>query len=426
MFEQFHHIIEQHTDTAIIAKFVDDNYSQSEAEKVIRILKKAKGGTKVKVGEQDYIIEVGSDLNIFFPPPAIETKSTVQKVNTVESLKEILNDQSQIIQELRSNNRDNLNNKADSITLTMMNGEQVPFVKTLFPADTLESMLSIPEVNGRHQEWLNKFNLSDILEDFLNGIPQVHPALGYGSIEKGGNVLDGSRRLKSRILANKVVEPKLREPFSIYLPVDPNYVLSTANALFISKVAKKQKQLSSVERGFQYYDLTTGSDAIEQQDLAVIEQVDPSVITHLRRVAELPREWLDALPDVYMVKDSHIKTLYKLFKDVSATEHDRIAELIIMESDRLLEIESNIAKLTTALINFVVKSASDVASETASTNGKPKAILLLVKGRTKITIAEAADSEGVTILKMAKVPNEHRSILIEKISALINEHAKLM
>jgi len=430
---RFYHILDNFSDedaVQIIVGFNGTDFTLKEATKLITILGKAKKGIKVKTSETDFLSEYGAELNEIFPPSAVAVTANTSDSESTESMirlkKELfethskLDDQVKLIAELKDRNSTNLASGREHITLTMKDSQVVTFTKVSVIPDKIESNTLVPSENGRRQEWLNEFNLSDLLGDFNNNIAQVHPGLGYGSLESSIYVLDGSRRRMARIIYNKEVEPGNRKPYDIYIPLDPDYVLSHENALFISGTAKKQKELSSVETGFRYYRLTHGEDAIEQKDLAIVEQVSPSLISELRRVADIPKAWLDAFPDIYKITDSHIKRLYKIAKTIPSNDHVLITKQLTDSAAVFLKYEANIAKITTELVKLsegILKESNRPKSESNLTPEQ-----LWNYGKSQITLNAAQDSKGVSTLKLSKLPDALRGPMMDEIFEIIVKH----
>jgi len=427
---RFFHILDSHSQDEAIESILRDestDFNKKEATKLIVILAKASSGAKVKTSETDFLSEYGAELNQIFPPNNSNGNTNKVEPEATESIarlkKELFDTNSKLDEQIKKNsllmkkNVTSLTSGQEQISLTMKNGTEIPFVKVSVPADEIESLTAVPFENGRLQEWLNEFNLADLLDDFNNDIAQVHPGLGYGSLETLINVLDGSRRRMARILYNGKVEPADRKPYKIYVPLDPSYVVSQADAMFISGTAKKQKELSSVETGFRYHNLTQGEEGIEQKELALLEQVSPSLVSELKRVVEIPKDWLDAFPDIYKITDSHIKRLYKIAKSMSGVEHEAITEQLLDSKKSFLKYERNIAKVTTELVKMtegILKNSTKPISETAT-----KAQSLWSNGKSEITLSKAKDNKGTCTLKLAKLPDVLRDTLLVEISELI-------
>jgi hypothetical protein len=419
--QRFYHILEENSDAEAIDKIVccqdvDVDFDIKEATKIIKILSKAKDGLKIKTSDSDFVAEYGPELNVVFPPSAVAEpqvegavdKNLEEKLNS-QSLK--IEEQSNIIAELKKENHLNVGSGNEVITLTMLNGEVVTFKKVEVPADKIEEITMVPKENGRRQEWLNEYNLDDLLKDYKAGIKQVHPGLGYGSLDSIIYVLDGSRRRKARIEYNREVDDHLRCPFVTYIPEDPDYVLSNSDALFISNTAKKQKELSSVERGLRYFELTTGVDAIPQADLALSEQISPSLVSELRKVVDIPNSWLNAFPDVYSITDSHIKKLCSIESNTPKEKHGEVEADLIALSDDLLSKECNIAKITTEIVKGI-EYKYKVTSKKSSCTPEP----LWSSGKSSITVENGREK---SVIILSKLPANIREVLLEDISTLI-------
>ncbi len=432
---RFFHILDSHSkDQAIesILQHQDTDFNNKEATKLMTILAKATRGEKVKTSETDFLSEYGAELNQIFPPLTASVNTSKVDTESTESIarlkKELFDTNTKLDDQVKKNallikkNTSSLASDQEKISLTMQDGTEVSFVKIEVPADKIESITKVPFENGRLQEWLNEFNLADLLEDFHNDIAQVHPGLGYGSLTTAINVLDGSRRRMARILFNNSVEANKRKPYNVYIPLDPTYVLSPVDAMFISGTAKKQKELSSVETGFRYHKLTQGEEGIEQKELATLEQVSPSLVSELKRVVDIPKEWLDAFPDIYKITDSHIKRLYKIAKSLPKDEHTAITSQLLTAKESLLKYERNIARITTELVKLtegMLRSSVPVSKTTEN-----KAQSLWSNGKSKITLSKANDSKGTCTLKLAKLPDALRESLVDEIAELIAKRTR--
>jgi len=431
---RFFHILDTFSNVEAIKKIEEHSetdFNTKEATRLITVLGKAKSGTKVKTSDTDFLSEYGADLNQIFPPPDMTLKNSSVDIessqSTIRLKKELFETQSklelqtELVNDLKKKNNLNLGSGQEQITLTMKDGDTAVFTKVSIPPEDIESKTQVPVENGRHQEWLNEFNLSDILKDFKDNIPQLHPGLGYGSVEEGIYVLDGSRRRQGRILYNESVEVNNRKPYDIYIPADPSYILSAEDALFISATAKKQKELSSVERGLKYALLTTGEKAIPQQDLAKEEGVSPSLISELKRVVDIPKPWLDTFPDIYKITDNHIKRLYKIAKNTPNNRYDEMTNQLADMVGVLLKIETNPVKITTELVKLMESIYKKSIFKEERTDSEP--VSLWNNGKGEISLVSSQDSKGISTLKLAQIPDEMREPMMAEIIEVIKRHA---
>ena len=190
----------------------------------------------------------------------------------------------------------------------MVAGEDlVTFELLKVPADKIEHETSVFTDNAREQAFLNEHALSDILST-LRERGQQYPAVGRKRADGKIEVLDGSRRRMSCILANK--------DFLIYVAEDIN----GEHAKFLSDVANASKPLSLYEKGKETRAKLTSGEADDQKALAKMFQCGSSGYGALK-AADLPLSLLQAYPNVAdLGRPTIVKLISSLMSSVKLTE----------------------------------------------------------------------------------------------------------
>ncbi|MCG6451026.1 ParB N-terminal domain-containing protein, partial [Vibrio parahaemolyticus] len=126
--------------------------------------------------------------------------------------------------------------QAQVIELSVAGEELVTFELVRIPAAEVATRTTVFAENAREQAFLNEHALSDVLST-LRERGQQYPAVGRKTADGKIEVLDGSRRRKSCILAN--------QEFLVYVADNIN----GEHAKFLSDVANAHKPLSLYEKG---------------------------------------------------------------------------------------------------------------------------------------------------------------------------------
>lgn len=124
---------------------------------------------------------------------------------------------------------------AQVIELAVAGEDTVSFELRRIPAKDVEKKTVVFAENAREQSFLNEHALADILVT-LKERGQQYPAVGRMTKDGKIEVLDGSRRRKSCILAE--------QDFLIYVAEN----IDTQHAKFLSDVANAHKPLSLYEK----------------------------------------------------------------------------------------------------------------------------------------------------------------------------------
>lgn len=199
--------------------------------------------------------------------------------------------------------------RAQIIELAVAGREIVEFELISIPAAQVEQTTTVFSANAREQAFLTEYALSDILVT-LKERGQQYPAVGRKMADGKIEVLDGSRRRKSCILAQK--------DFLIYVADN----ITTEHAKFLSDVANAHKPLSLYERGKEMQEKLDSGDAADQKALAQMFQCSEALVSGALKAAALPLELLQAYPNVGELGRPTIVKLHKHFTSLSA-EHQQ-------------------------------------------------------------------------------------------------------
>ncbi len=195
--------------------------------------------------------------------------------------------------------------QAQVIELSVAGEEMVEFKLTQIDADKVESQTVVFAENAREQSFLNEHALSDVLTT-LRERGQQYPAVGRLREDGKIEVLDGSRRRMSCILAGK--------PFLVYVGQNIN----SEHAKFLSDVANAHKPLSLYEKGKEMQAKLASCEAEDQKALAKMFQCSEALVSGALKAADLPLELLQAYPNV---ADLGRPTIVKLHKQFSQLTH---------------------------------------------------------------------------------------------------------
>ncbi|PFG58640.1 ParB family chromosome partitioning protein [Vibrio sp. ES.051] len=202
--------------------------------------------------------------------------------------------------------------KAQTIELAVAGENIVQFELVRIPADRVASDTTVFVDNAREQSFLNEHALSDVLVT-LKERGQQYPAVGRRTKDGQIEVLDGSRRRMSCILAE--------QDFLVYVGDEIN----TDHARFLSDVANAHKPLSLYEKGKEMQAKLDSGEAEDQKALANIFQCSEALVSGALKAAALPLELLQAYPNV---SDLGRPTIVKLHKQFSMLTPQQQQELI--------------------------------------------------------------------------------------------------
>ncbi|MGF1725703.1 ParB/RepB/Spo0J family partition protein [Photobacterium nomapromontoriensis] len=190
--------------------------------------------------------------------------------------------------------------KAAVIELAVAGEETVAFELVKINASDVADKTRVFAENAREQAFLNEHALADILTT-LKDRGQQYPAVGRWLEDGRIEVLDGSRRRMSCILADK--------DFLIYVGKGIN----SEHAKFLSDVANAHKPLSLFERGKEMQALLDSGKVSDQKELAKYCQCSEALVSGALKAAALPMELLMAYPSVGELGRPTIVKLHRLY-----------------------------------------------------------------------------------------------------------------
>ncbi|AQM21174.1 ParB/RepB/Spo0J family partition protein [Vibrio anguillarum] len=203
--------------------------------------------------------------------------------------------------------------QAQIIELAVAGEELVTFELVRIPADQVAEKTIVFTQNAREQAFLNEHALSDVLST-LRERGQQYPAVGRKTAGGKIEVLDGSRRRMSCILAGK--------EFLVYVAEDIN----SEHAKFLSDVANAHKPLSLYEKGKEMQAKLDNGEAEDQKALAKIFQCSEALVSGALKAAALPLELLQAYPNVVELGRPTIVKLHKQFNELDAKQQANLLE----------------------------------------------------------------------------------------------------
>ncbi|WP_070968803.1 ParB/RepB/Spo0J family partition protein [Vibrio sonorensis] len=194
--------------------------------------------------------------------------------------------------------------QAQIIELAVAGEEVVAFELVRIPASEVAERTTVFSDNAREQSFLNEHALSDVLAT-LKERGQQYPAVGRRTEDGKIEVLDGSRRRMSCILAER--------EFMVY--VGDN--ISGEHAKFLSDVANAHKPLSLYEKGKEMQAKLSSGEAEDQKALAKMFQCSEALVSGALKAADLPLELLRAYPNVAELGRPTIVKLHKKFNELN-------------------------------------------------------------------------------------------------------------
>ncbi|GMQ49481.1 ParB/RepB/Spo0J family partition protein [Vibrio sp. 10N] len=203
--------------------------------------------------------------------------------------------------------------QAQVIELSVAGEELVSFELVRVPADEVEAKTFVFQENAREQSFLNEHALSDVLAT-LRDKGQQYPAVGRRQADGTIEVLDGSRRRMSCILAEK--------EFLIYVAENIN----SEHAKFLSDVANAHKPLSLYEKGKEMLSKLDNGEAEDQKALAKMFQCSEALVSGALKAADLPLPLLQAYPNVSDLGRPTIVRLHKQFSELDKANQTKLIE----------------------------------------------------------------------------------------------------
>lgn len=203
--------------------------------------------------------------------------------------------------------------KAQIIELSVAGEEKVEFELVRIPAEQVSEKTVVFAENAREQAFLNEHALSDVLVT-LKERGQQYPAVGRKREDGKIEVLDGSRRRMSCILAG--------QEFLIYVGEN----ISTEHSKFLSDVANAHKPLSLYEKGKEMLAKLEKGEADDQKALAKMFQCSEALVSGALKAADLPLELLQAYPNVAELGRPTIVKLHKQFNGLEQSQQSKLLD----------------------------------------------------------------------------------------------------
>ncbi|NRF13502.1 ParB/RepB/Spo0J family partition protein [Vibrio coralliilyticus] len=203
--------------------------------------------------------------------------------------------------------------QAQVIELAVAGEEMVTFELVRFSASDIAEQTVVFAENAREQSFLNEHALSDVLAT-LKERGQQYPAVGRKREDGKIEVLDGSRRRMSCILAEK--------DFLIYVAENIN----GDHAKFLSDVANAHKPLSLYEKGKEMQAKLESGEAEDQKALAKMFQCSEALVSGALKAADLPLTLLQAYPNVADLGRPTIVKLHKQFNELSEANRGKLLD----------------------------------------------------------------------------------------------------
>lgn len=260
---------------------------------------------------------------------------------------------------------------AQVIELAVAGEDTVSFELRRIPAKEVEKKTVVFAENAREQSFLNEHALADILVT-LKERGQQYPAVGRMTKDGKIEVLDGSRRRKSCILAE--------QDFLIYVAEN----IDTQHAKFLSDVANAHKPLSLYEKGREMQAKLDSGEITDQKGLASLFQCSEALVSGALKAASLPLPLLQAYPNVTELGRPTIVKLHKQFFGLS----DKAKQTILdkCQADGAF-VWQRFSEMGEAQITKQV--SAEIENWIAELQGAPKATATkavdLVKGRASYT-----------------------------------------
>ncbi len=256
--------------------------------------------------------------------------------------------------------------KAQVIELAVAGERLVTFELMRIPAKEVESKTSVFAANAREQSFLNEHALSDVLST-LRERGQQYPAVGRRMSDGSIEILDGSRRRKSCILADK--------EFLVYVADD----IDAEHAKFLSDVANAHKPLSLYEKGKEMQAKLDSGEAEDQKALAKMFQCSEALVSGALKAAALPLELLQAYPNVVELGRPTIVKLHKQFNELNDTQRNALLDKCHIEDGPVWQrCESQgVARITKEVTEMIEEWIHDLVPPKRSVSNK----IDLIKGR---------------------------------------------
>ncbi|MCL9781675.1 ParB/RepB/Spo0J family partition protein [Vibrio sp. S4M6] len=256
--------------------------------------------------------------------------------------------------------------QAQVIELDVAGEQTVSFELFRIPADQIEQRTLVFSQNAREQSFLNEHALSDVLVT-LKVRGQQYPAVGRKTEDGKIEVLDGSRRRMSCIIA--------QQDFLIYVADDIN----TNHAKFLSDVANAHKPLSLYEKGKEMQAKLDSGEAEDQKALAKIFQCSEALVSGALKAASLPLPLLQAYPNVGDLGRPTIVKLHKQFNELTKSNQEKLLDKCQSEKGAVWQRSSTqgVARLTKEVSESIESWILELSPNKADASSK----IDFIKGR---------------------------------------------
>ncbi|EAS45373.1 ParB/RepB/Spo0J family partition protein [Photobacterium profundum] len=291
--------------------------------------------------------------------------------------------------------------KAAVIELAIAGEETVAFELIKINAAEVKTKTQVFSQNAREQAFLTEHALADILTT-LKDRGQQYPAVGRWLEDGKIEVLDGSRRRMSCILADK--------DFLIYVAKGIN----TEHAKFLSDVANAHKPLSLFERGKEMQALLDSGKVTDQKELAKYCQCSEALVSGALKAASLPMELLMAYPSVGELGRPTIVKLHRIYFGLAGQQQQQLIEqLTSADSAMWKRIDAQgITRITREVTIQLEQMGDSLQPKLLVEKAKAQE---LVKG--KVTFTRDGDKLQLKLKKMSDRQ-------VEDILAYLNDYLK--
>jgi ParB family transcriptional regulator, chromosome partitioning protein len=291
--------------------------------------------------------------------------------------------------------------KAAVIELAIAGEETVAFELIKINAAEVKAKTQVFSQNAREQAFLTEHALADILTT-LKDRGQQYPAVGRWLEDGKIEVLDGSRRRMSCILADK--------DFLIYVAKGIN----TEHAKFLSDVANAHKPLSLFERGKEMQALLDSGKVTDQKELAKYCQCSEALVSGALKAASLPMELLMAYPSVGELGRPTIVKLHRIYFGLAGQQQQQLIEqLTSADSAMWKRIDAQgITRITREVTIQLEQMGDSLQPKLLVEKAKAQE---LVKG--KVTFTRDGDKLQLKLKKMSDRQ-------VEDILAYLNDYLK--
>jgi ParB family transcriptional regulator, chromosome partitioning protein len=291
--------------------------------------------------------------------------------------------------------------KAAVIELAIAGEEAVAFELIKINAAEVKTKTQVFSQNAREQAFLTEHALADILVT-LKERGQQYPAVGRWLEDGKIEVLDGSRRRMSCILADK--------DFLIYVAKGIN----TEHAKFLSDVANAHKPLSLFERGKEMQALLDSGKVTDQKELAKYCQCSEALVSGALKAASLPMELLMAYPSVGELGRPTIVKLHRIYFGLAGLQQQQLIEqLTSADSAMWKRIDAQgITRITREVTIQLEQMGDSLQPKLLVEKAKAQE---LVKG--KVTFTRDGDKLQLKLKKMSDRQ-------VEDILAYLNDYLK--